>query len=86
MRLLLPRNARIFTNFEAAAHHLATFHGIDETLASERLHEIKYAMRRSPAENVLFDRTGNVYAPETNEWLGSLTQGGAKRFKRLKAL
>jgi hypothetical protein len=36
---------------------------------------------RGPADNVIFDMTGNVYDPVTKEWLGSLTQGGAKTIK-----
>jgi hypothetical protein len=44
-----------------------------------RLHEIKAATGRGPADDVVFDLTGNVYDPGTGELLGSLTAGGAKR-------
>lgn len=79
--LTLPRNARVFTNHEAAFAHLQRYHGIDSRLASERLHQIKSAWGRGPAQNVLFDRTGGVWDPATGQYLGSLTQGGAKRFR-----
>jgi hypothetical protein len=58
---------------------VANFHGIDSVRASQRLHEIKKAAGRGPADDVLFDLTGNVYDPDTRQWLGSLTQGGAHR-------
>ncbi len=79
--LLLPSTARTFTNAEAAFSHLEDFHGIDPILASERLHGIKAAWGLGPAENVLFDRTGGVWDAATGRYLGSLTQGGAKRIK-----
>jgi len=58
---------------------LERYHGIPESLSSDRLHAIKEALGRGGADNVLFDLTGNVFDPETGEWLGSLTQGGGKR-------
>ncbi len=33
------------------------------------------------SSNVLFDRTGGVYDPVTREFLGSLTEGGAKHIR-----
>jgi hypothetical protein len=56
---------------------LALFHGISPQTASQRLHALKKAVGRGPADNVLFDLTGNVYDPVTRRWIGSLTQGGA---------
>lgn len=79
--LLLPRNARTFGNAQAAFSHLEDYHGIDPILASERLHEIKAAWGFGPAQNVLFDRTGGVWDPATGRYLGSLTQGGARRIR-----
>jgi hypothetical protein len=72
----LPARARTYTDFDEAAAHLDRFHGIDPRLASARLHAIKDEFGLSGAENVLIDRTGNVYDQFTREWLGSLTQGG----------
>jgi RHS repeat-associated protein len=72
------RRFRITGNFDEVARRLERYHGIDRALASERLHEIKAATGRGPADNVLFDLTGNVYDPVTRESLGSLTAGGAQ--------
>lgn len=66
------------TNVEQVFNNLQRNHGIDRNLASERLHAIKRSAGMRGADNVLFDRTGNVYSPTTREWLGSLTQGGAR--------
>ena len=77
MRLVLPPNARVFTDANAAFSHLNKYHGIAPELASERLHRIK--SKRAPAADVLFDRTGGVWDPATRENLGNLTEGGAKR-------
>ena len=77
----LPKNARILTNETDVFKHLQKYNGIDPKLASERLHAIKKAANRGPADNVLFDMTGNVYDPVTKEWLGSMTYGGAKAIR-----
>jgi len=74
----LPSNARTFQKVKDAYKHLDDFHGIDSTLASERLHQIKAIEGLGPADNVLIDMTGNVYHSVTLEWLGSLTEGGAR--------
>jgi hypothetical protein len=58
---------------------LERFHGIDQHLASERLHTMKSKLGYHPDDNVIFDLTGNVYDPRTLELLGSLTEGGAKQ-------
>jgi RHS repeat-associated protein len=78
---LLPQNARIFQNIRDAFSHLQRYHGIDPVTASERLHAIKAAWGLGPAENVLVDRTGGVWHSVTREFLGSLTEGGAKRLR-----
>lgn len=57
---------------------LERFHGIRQTLASDRLHEIKSKLGYTADTNLVFDFTGNVYDPGTLEWVGSLTEGGAK--------
>jgi len=79
---VLPRHAKRFGPAEDGARkafaHLDKYHGISPTLASERLHEIKERMGYSADKNVIFDRTGNVYDPDNLEWIGSLTDGGAK--------
>lgn len=74
----LPSNARSTSSFSEASQHLSKNHGIDPKLASERLHQIKQSTGRGGADNVIFDRTGGVYDPNTRLWLGSLTEGGAK--------
>ncbi len=74
----LPSNARTFQKVKDASKQLEDYHGIDPILASERLHQIKTIERLGPADNVLIDMTGNVYHPVTLEWLGSLTEGGAR--------
>lgn len=80
VRNVLPDNARTYTNSKAAFEHLEKFNGISPKLASERLHHIKSAAQtsRGGADNVLFDRSGGVWDPKTREFLGSLTEGGAK--------
>lgn len=78
----LPANARTTGCFNEVARRLGKNHGIDRATASERLHKIKSEMGRGPADNVIFDLTGNVYDPRTGEYLGSLTQGGARRVGR----
>ncbi|MDP9068427.1 MAG: hypothetical protein M3N53_08820 [Actinomycetota bacterium] len=73
----LPANAHLLNDFDEVASHLSRYHGIDPRLASKRLHEIKPQSGRGGAANVIFDRTGGVWDPNTGEYLGSLTQGGA---------
>jgi len=70
----LPSNARTTTNSSHVFNRLETYHGIPRHVASERLHIIKSNAHRGPADNVIFDMTGNVFDPATNEWLGSLTR------------
>jgi len=76
----LPKRARVFKEWDEAAAHLQRHHGINPHAASERLHGIKASpsIGRGPADNILIDRTGNVYDPITRAWLGSLTEGGAR--------
>jgi hypothetical protein len=50
-------------------------------LASERLRRIKMAYSLGGADNVVFDRTGNVFDPRSGDLLGSLTEGGAGGFR-----
>jgi RHS repeat-associated protein len=58
-----------------AFKHLAKYHGIDPTVASERLHQIKQSAGLGAADNVVIGRTGDVYNPYTGERIGSLTEG-----------
>lgn len=76
----LPSNARTTTNAENVFSRLGENHGINRDLASNRLHEIKHATGRGGADNVIFDLSGGVY-DEAGYFLGSLTEGGAKRVK-----
>ena len=71
-----PFAGRTTSNFDWISSRLARYHGIDPVLASERLHEIKEAAGLGPADNVLFDRTGNVFDRVSGDLLGSLTEGG----------
>ena len=78
---ILPSNARSLTGksgVEEIFRRLDKYHGIDKNLASDRLHAIKKALGYAPDDDLLFDLTGNVFDPRTREWIGSLTQGGAK--------
>jgi RHS repeat-associated protein len=70
-------NARTTTNAAEIFRRLERFHGIDPVTASERLHDIKRTAGHGPADNVIFDLTGNIY-DQIGNWIGSLTQGGAK--------
>lgn len=58
-----------------------SYHGIDPVLASERLHNLKDKCGYGADDNVIFDFCGGVYDPETLDWIGSLTEGGAQRRK-----
>lgn len=75
----LPLHAPAYTDENEVFKHLSKKHGIDLVLASERLHAIKKSSGRRPDDNVIFDRTGGVYDPDSREWLGSLTEGGKRR-------
>ena len=70
----LPPNARPLTDVEEVYRRLRLYNGISRPTASSRLHKIK----RDAGHNadVLFDRCGGVFAPESREFLGSLTEGG----------
>jgi hypothetical protein len=71
-----PFAGRTTSNFDWVASRLEQYHGIDPILASERLHAIQEAFGLGSADNILFDRTGNVFDGVTGEYLGSLTEGG----------
>ena len=72
----LTKNARSTNDVNEIFDRLEKYHGIDPNDASARLHEIKENTGRGGADNVLFDMSGNVYNPDTREWIGSLTAGG----------
>jgi RHS repeat-associated protein len=71
----LPANARTTIHPQEVYRRLEKFHGIDPAKAGDRLHDIKKSAGLGPADNVVFDLTGNVYDKGGN-WLGSLTMGG----------
>ena len=71
----LPANARTTIDPQEVYRRLEKFHGIDPAKAGDRLHDIKKSAGLGPADNVVFDWTGNVYDKGGN-WLGSLTAGG----------
>ena len=70
----LPDNARTTSSEDEIFRRLERYHGVDSHEASRRLHEVKRSSGRGPNDNVIFDMTGNVYDPDTREWLGSLTR------------
>ena len=75
----LPKSAFTTNNVDTAFGLLEKNNGINRNLASERLHKIKLENGFGGADNVVFDASGGVYNPTTGEFLGSLTQGGAKK-------
>ena len=74
----LSKSARLTDNEQDVFKRLEDYNGIEEHVASKRLHDIKDRDGFGGADNVIFDRSGNVYNPTTGELMGSLTQGGAK--------
>lgn len=74
----LPENARRTTNVRFVFERLREYNGISPELASQRLHSIKQAAGFGGAHNVIFDYSGGVYDPRTLQFLGTLTEGGAK--------
>jgi hypothetical protein len=56
-----------------AYKHLEKFHGLDPTVASNRLHKIKAQAGLGATDDVAIGRTGDVYNALTGERLGSLT-------------
>jgi hypothetical protein len=58
---------------QEAYKHLGRYHGIDPTVASNRLHIIKGDAGLGAADDVVIGRTGGVYDARTGERLGSLT-------------
>jgi hypothetical protein len=76
MLRILPDNARPLRNVAEVFRRLVQYNKVSPDLASARLHAIKQAAGRGGAHNVIFDRSGGVYNPQTREFLGSLTEGG----------
>lgn len=84
-----PRKLRVLPETPEAVRalyrRLEEENGIDPTLASERLHEIKDRNGFGAADNVALSWCGDVFDPngvddpDTRVWLGSLTAGGARR-------
>ena len=74
----LPKSARLTENVDDVFQRLEKHNGIDHNVASDRLHDIKSEFGFGGADNVVLDRTGNVFNPHTGEWMGSLTSGGAR--------
>jgi len=70
----VPNNARTTSNVNEVFRRLELYHGIPRNVASNRLHVIKEMAHRGPADNVVFDMTGNVFDPITGDWLGTLTE------------
>jgi hypothetical protein len=56
-----------------AYRHLKENHGVDESVASNRLHKIKDRALLGPTDDVVIGRTGDVYNAATGERIGSLT-------------
>jgi RHS repeat-associated protein len=60
-----------------AYKHLKDHHGIDPNVASVRLHNINERNQMNANDDVAIGRTGDVYDPNTGEWLGSLTNSAS---------
>lgn len=58
-----------------AVSNLNDNHGIDEQLASDRLHDLKDGIEGNP--DTAISLSGDVWDVRSGEFLGSLTQGGA---------
>jgi hypothetical protein len=56
-----------------AFRHLKKNHGIEEIVASNRLHRLKESAFLGPADDVVIGRTGDVYNAMTGDRIGSLT-------------
>ncbi|NJN61637.1 MAG: hypothetical protein HC795_09040 [Coleofasciculaceae cyanobacterium RL_1_1] len=69
---------RVTTEFETIANHLRKYCGIGRMLSSKRLHQIKLNHGLGGADNVVFDFSGGIYNRDSREFLGSLTEGGAR--------
>ena len=69
---------RVTTEFETIANHLSKYCGISKMLSSKRLHQIKLNHGFGGADNVTFDFSGGVYNTDSYEFMGSLTEGGAR--------
>jgi hypothetical protein len=63
---------------DGAKKHLEQYHGISPELFSERLHDIKKKAGLGGADEVVIGPTGDCFCAKTNEFIGSLTEGGAK--------
>lgn len=77
----ISRGARTTSSWDDIARRLQANHAISPELASQRLHALKQSNGLGGADNVVFDRTGNVFDPRSGDLLGSLTQGGAGGFR-----
>ncbi len=75
----LNKNARSTDDVDEIFRRLEKNNGVSREDASLRLHDIKRSTGRGGADNVLFDMSGNVYNPDTLEWIGSLTAGGGSK-------
>ncbi len=74
----LPNDAKLSRDKDDIFKNLDQNHGISNDIASERLHKLKEANGLRGDEDVIIDRTGNVFNSHTGEKMGSLTEGGAK--------
>jgi hypothetical protein len=72
----LPPHGKTFKTANELYDHLEDNHGISPTTAGDRLHRIKQQEGYGAADHLIFDHTGNLYDPDTREWVGSLTEGG----------
>ncbi len=53
--------------------HIIKTLGIDPIVAGKAIHAAKEAIGRGPADNLLFDASGNIISPETGEIIGHLS-------------
>ena len=72
----LPGGAGTHPTPDDAFDHMEKFHGIPRGKASDRLHDAKRRAGLRGDDDVVIDRTGNIYDARTGRKIGSLGEGG----------
>lgn len=72
---------RTTKNFQVVARHLEVYCGINQGVASRRLHELKEWHALPGDFDVVFDFSGVVYIPRNDglDEIGNLTTGGKEQ-------
>jgi hypothetical protein len=66
------RGIKTFKDHKAALKNLSKNYGIDKNKLSDAFNYLKQHYFRGGADNVLFDELGNIYDPNTLEWIDNL--------------